>query len=460
MVEEVSAIAPPKTRGADARAYLESHGLVARIPTIRASDEGIIECPFLYYLQRRLGLGSALRWGEALNRGSWAHRRLEAIRMESKQAASHMSSALTKRLDELRGVCKTLDLSSESTLKVLDREEEDAKIATAWIEASTTYTNPTSGQLAGGWLHYFDKPYWHFVASEVVLSYKHPAFPKTISVVQLDWMLLNTETNLLWVLDMKTTSKIPYVRAQMCTVEFQPQHYLHVVDALLKSGELQAKYDLPPNTKLGGMIHLIIGKPTISFGQKDRAYSYSAESKRAKIHGTAKRHENAWLVEVKDVKAGKLYVTEGLKEEEAVKLLHTSVTTIPKKTLYGEPDPIHFQQRCANWYQGVGDYAHERTERLQGKTAPVCISTTQAAGVLDSVTTAEYHARLNRIYKLATAVPFPANFVRTHKGMETLSGLNDYADFFVCPVRDWPEIVRRKNFIQAFRDEDLTQEAA
>ena len=64
-------------KSVEARDWLESQGLVAKEPAIRSSDyETILSCPFQYYLSRRLGLVSALRWSAALSRGSWFHKRL------------------------------------------------------------------------------------------------------------------------------------------------------------------------------------------------------------------------------------------------------------------------------------------------------------------------------------------------------------------------------------------------
>lgn len=458
-------IALPKTRGRDAREYLESHGLVPRIPTIRSSDEGIIECPFMYYLTRRLGLGSALRWSEALNRGTWAHTRFEVINRDPDFAASYIRSKLVERTDELRAICKQLDISSEKALRIVDREKQDALTATAWVNASTHYRNPASNQLALGWTHAFKAKHWHFAASECRVVIKHDDYPKTPLVAQYDWLLLNLDTNTLWLPDLKTTSKIPYQLAQVFPIDFQTNHYITIAHNALASGQLQAEFDLPSDVKLGGMIHIIIQKPTIEFGQKDRRYHWTAQSTKKKVvvkEGRAVPFNDGWTVSAVDLVEKTQHVTAEtpLTEQEAVATLNEYVGVKPKKDYTGEADPLFYEQRCINWYLGVGDYEHERANRMAGETAPVMISTTPASDVLALANHAEYNRRLKRIYDLATAEPEPGNFVRTRGGMETLHGLSNFAPFFVAPVRDWPTIVERHNFIQAFRDEDLISEVA
>ena len=78
MPPNVQEIKPPEGWGEDAARWLEAHGMVAEVPTIRSSDyESCLGNPFGYYLTRRLGLSDALRWSEALSRGSWFHKRFE-----------------------------------------------------------------------------------------------------------------------------------------------------------------------------------------------------------------------------------------------------------------------------------------------------------------------------------------------------------------------------------------------
>jgi len=62
----------------DASDWLAHNGLVARTPLIRSSDSSLVRnCPFLYYLVRRLSIVPAIKNSEALSHGSWFHKYME-----------------------------------------------------------------------------------------------------------------------------------------------------------------------------------------------------------------------------------------------------------------------------------------------------------------------------------------------------------------------------------------------
>ena len=135
MPPEIESVPLPTGRGQDAQKWMEYHGYVDTTPSIRSSDyEGVLHCPFQYYLSRRLGLSPALRWSKALSRGSWFHKRLEFYRDTPETAALAMDKLLSDRLDELEEICQAIGIKGESKDNVLEREKKDVACASAWYQ--------------------------------------------------------------------------------------------------------------------------------------------------------------------------------------------------------------------------------------------------------------------------------------------------------------------------------------
>lgn len=446
----------PQTRGRDAQVYMESLGWVAQTPTIRSSDYNLIgRSPFLYYLTRRLGMVTALSWSKALNRGTWAHVRFEAMRFADSAVAGLFDVTLKKRVDELRGICKTLGVGDEKTLRILHRENHDAQTAWAWVNASCKYKHP--GMLSDGWLGLFRQDHWMSLGRELLMSCVDPSFPKTPLLIQVDNLMLNKAKNTLWVMDLKTTSDPAFIRAQFCPVEFQTRLYMNVIKNMLDSGKLQEHFKLPADVKLGGMMHLIIGKPTIEFGTKDRPFHWLSLSKRNGLTGVLKPFKGEWMCEIvttedrTELEPAQVFSIES----EGLAYMNEKTGKKPEKQYAGEPSAEFYQKRCENWYTGQGDYADKYDERQTPEGAPVVVSFTDAAEILDDDTIEEYHGQLEDIYRYATCVPQPRNFARSSDGMKKgLTGLNSFAPFFTAKPRHWGEIIEDGNFIQRFREEE------
>jgi len=449
-------IDPPLDRALDAQRYLEAHGLYTTVPHIHSSDLSLSADPFKYYLTRRLNLAHFLSWSAALSHGSWFHARAEHYDRDASEVHRLMSTALTARLDELRGLCTSRQVPSDKMHDLLLREERAAHAAWAYFEAVTSLRSHPSPSLACGILPYLDRPNFQTLATEVSLSYTdHANFPKCPLVCRIDRLVYNHKTNRIWILDWKTCTSSTHDRLQTCTIENQTRHYLYILYYLIQEGVIQDRYHLPSSAKCGGMMHIAIQKPTIKFGQRDRPYHYISEGKRSGISGEIHFRNNRWEVTFsligvrKPPKSKNLFHTN---ESLATEYLHSYTNKKPTKVFHGEPSRHLFLKRCLEWYKGEGDYLDEAPLREAQPTFNVSITPITE---LDEDAEGEYLDNTARVYSLATAKPFPMNFPRVGSGMTSHhSSLSPYAPFYVCPVRDWPEIILREGFIQRSREEE------
>lgn len=454
MPPTVQAVAPPAPQELIGP-FLESRGIVPINPTIRSSDFGLVDaCPFTYLLTRRLGLTSLLRYSEALSRGSWFHTALELTfqHRENETLRAAYAAVLDRRVAEL----KTLGahMGPAQLASVIDRERVDAKTSLAWYLASRTYTNFKVSSLRHPWPLQLTQPPFLWLGSEITLKCPLNTKPKLDRVVQLDALLYNQDTNRLWVLDAKTTSLRPWVRAQQCPYEPQTFHYLDVVDELLPS--LQTTYNLPTDCKLGGMVHLIVQKPTIEFGMSDRPWWFAATSKRSDLRATATFVPGkGWKLASLRLSTGEIVSSETdrpMPEYEASAWCEKTAGVQCKKEFSGEPDPLVYESRCASWYCGTGDYIDKAEERMHPEFTPINYSFTAASILLDTRFRTEYTARLDRVISFARAPLLLDNFPRTPDGMVDFSREpSPWAPFFGAPVSNWPSLMLQSNLVQKHR---------
>ena len=214
----------PKGKGASAKEWLEEQGLVATTPAIRSSDyESILSCPFQYYLSRRLNLVKALRWSAALSRGSWFHSRLELYQESTSFALSQMITWLEQRQEELKEICAGRGIHGEEQMEILDREEKDMYMAFSWFEAMQAFQVPGKGSV----VDYLNKPHWQLLGTEIVAEVNHSEYGRMIG--QFDMLFYHKKQNSLYIVDAKTTAGSAIDRLQTCPIEFQTQHYVHIL---------------------------------------------------------------------------------------------------------------------------------------------------------------------------------------------------------------------------------------
>jgi len=438
---------PPSDRGARAATFLEHHGLIPRIPPIRSSDLGLCgAAPFTYYLTRRLGLVPLFRYSQALSHGSWFHSAFELYALHpDAEARNRYDKLIEARLEELSLLCKGVGWVSDRLVTVLERERLDALSALTWYLASRDFKIPNNSFLSAGYEGYFAKPHWRLLGCETIgkVPYKD-----THLLAQFDRLYLNEKTNKVWIVDAKTTGAAASLRAQSFPCSFQLRHYLYILDRLAKSKQLHKTFDLPPGAGVGGMIHPIIQKPSITLGQKDRNYHYIAEGKRTGVSGTAQRVGNQWKVALTDGYSGSFSL-----EEMACNCLHERTGKKPSKAYAGEPCPLNYCKRVRDWYFSEGDYEGEQAMRQA--EPPVNVSAVSFGG-FDLDEEEEYLSQVEFIYSHATRPATPNRFFRTEDGMSTFGRPSHFAPFYLTPITRWPDIIETNHFTVLHREDETS----
>lgn len=447
---------------------LEKRGIVPQPIAIHSSDAALLDrCRFQFFLQRRLGLVPAFSISKALSHGKWLHKAFEQIDAPEADLRSHMARALKARTAELRGYGKALSLSTGTIAKEVAEEKHEAAEALAWILASRAFHLPKNKFLAQGWGGFLSPKKWRTLGSEVRILHKLPDI-HTPAVIAIDKLLLNRKTNRLWIVDAKSTSFPTVQRAKQVRAEFQPIHYLYTAQVALDSGLLHSHYELPANTTLGGVIHIIIRKPSIRFGSKDRDYVWHSAGKRSGVEGFALLKKGPirthWVVYLYDFDnavgtPNRVLSAPGFEspwaEGYAREKLYESTGKKPEKRYNDEPNVANYQRRCLDWYTARGDYADNAEEWEQ--SPPVNIVRSPSNFLLDPRRMRSYHWQLKRLDHFSTIDPIPGNFDETAAGIEAEDFR--YEEFYVNPVSHWPGIIVKQRLVQQFRDENIDPKA-
>ena len=402
---------PPKTQeikppqeGESAIPWLESYGLVAEQPPIRSSDyETVLGNPFSYYLHRRLGLSDALRWSEALSRGSWFHKRFEYCQLPDDQAGILLDKSLEERKEELTGICKEMNIQADERKNIIEREVQDFQVTSAWYDA-----------IKGKPMEWINQSHFRFLGSEIKAIYHDDRFPGTPLIAQFDALLYHEEQNSLWVVDLKTCGESPTDRLQTCTIEYQTQHYIEIARLLVASGELQESFELPADVRVAGMAHIAVQKPTINFGLNDRDFQEEEH--------TLKSGPRKGQVEI-------------------------------RRKYLGEPRYENYVARCKRWYAGEGEYEHAKVDREENP--PVNISYTFNRRHDPQDVNPEWYARTKMIHHYATIPPEPSNFPKSASSLRSFGKLSKMAPFYLTGVAQWINIIKELRLITLRRDEEV-----
>lgn len=450
MPPETAPVQMPKDRGRSARQFLETEGLVPRIPPVRSSDYNLaLTDPFAYYLRRRLGLTQALSYSEALSRGSYFHTLFALYdRDDRTQIYRRMCKA---RLDEINTICRDLRLSEDTRTVSVQNEQVDQAFATAWYSAFENLPC-IQGKSA---LHHLSSNYIK-LGAEVRLTWVDERFPKTRQVAQFDLLLLDRRTHKIWIVDAKTTSLPPLIRLSTVKEEFQTMHYMHALEWFLDRGLLHKQYGdrLPEDAELGGMMHMAVLKPSIQFGMADRDFHWESEGKRTGIAGRIMRTP----VNLKDQGD---YVIKWTANppypepfcgslDECLAELHKHTGKKPEKAYQGEPSIERYIERCMRWYKGEGEYL-DKAPDFQNDP-PINISFTHASTMLDKDWRADYLSRVAMIYNLATIEANPCNFHKNIDGLRMGATLHPFSPFYLTEPKEWPGLVQSQQFLVAHRD--------
>jgi hypothetical protein len=473
MPPEIPVLPPPPAGeyGHAAKEWLDHHGITSQVPAIRARDNSTArEDPFLYYLQSRLGIYPLFQAPtQACSRGNWVHSYLYNIRQDEATREDAFRRAVDDHIVEIRERCKSIGWDSDKLLNTIDEERLNARCARGWLMALSALTFPFMPKGLFAWLR---SPGMTPICAETTLAIDHPNYPKTKLAATFDLLYYTPNNNKIWVLDYKTSTPSPLVRGSTCRISFQSLHYRYILQSILESGWLHEQHPhLPRDLTFGGIVHVILQKPPLSFGQKDRPYYYRSVGGRAIPMATnpAVKHFGSGTVTPNGVlwtctlqsrsdKTQEIptepHHTKSFNDEHlAVKYLHEWTGKTPDCEYSGEPNPAYFAKRCLDWYRGVGSYADDHDERTQDP--PINLS--QVTGPLDNHELLWYDKHLNYIYSLATAEPLPCNFPPTDRGMTSRGGkLTNYAPFYATPVAEWPSLIRQAHMGIFHRDADFT----
>jgi hypothetical protein len=451
---------PSSSIPGSARKWLEAQGYPSSISkSIRSRDFGTVdEDPFLLYLTSRLGLTSPLDAGTACRRGSWLHVRAEARDKPSGFISSFMEQKIEDRIAEIREVSKLCNYSEEKRMRIELEVREDAVSAWTWFDAALQYRNPESSMLKDGLAAYLKR--FQSLAREIDLTYLDPRYPKVPLVITIDDLLYRPETKTLWIADYKSVGYSPLVRMAQVRIEPQPRHYAYVTQNCLS--ELISRFSLPPDTKLGGVIHICIQKPGFKFATNDnRPFHFYSLGARKKMHGRADFDAKLknWTVRARPLDEPLPPIVEDTTRvkdfQEASLWLQEACGKLPEKVYTGDPDRTIYTKRCVEFYQGVGEFAELGQKRLVEKDSAVNISSTSAALLLDSSSLDMYHRRLARVYHYATCPADPENFEQTGGGMIRYFRLSRWHKFYLMPVQNWPSLIAEYNLIQHFRNDEM-----
>jgi hypothetical protein len=441
-------------RGSAAYEYLLLQDINPVIPHIRSSDFGtVMSDPFKFYLRRRLGLVPALKRYEALDHGTWAHTHFEHMQ-DGPLSYQH---DLDKRLKEIRATGEKVGFSYDRIEEITDEAKNDCLTTKAWMEGAAEVKIPACGNV--GYREFFTNPdNFEIIGHEVKLSVP---CGETFCTIQIDLLViakktfrdLNIKKGLLYIVDLKTCKEATDVRAASCPADFQTWHYPITFARGMREGCYQSL--LPDVREVGGVIHLIVQKPTIRMGAEDRPYNYVSVGKRSGVHGECKpQADGSWSVwhtgpNPNAVAGSVTDGSDGVSEEAAFQALWDATGKKPDKEYTDDPDPKMYQKRVREWYLGVGVEPVERSDCL-----PVNISVTNGNIIDDPEIMEEYEKVLAMVEFYATCDPYPSYFPRNAKqGMVDWKRLSPYAPFYTQPVHEWPEIIARNHMIVEHRDE-------
>ena len=448
MPPEIEPAPLPTDRGRTARVFLESEGLVSRIPSIRSSDySSALSDPFGYYIRRRLGLTPALSYSEALSRGSYFHTLFALYDRDDRWQIFKRQCAA--RLTEINNICKDLRIAETARADAIQNEQIDQAFATAWYNGFENLPCLNNDSALDILSDNFVK-----LGAEVRLTWIDERFPKTRQVAQFDLLLLNRKTNKLWIVDAKTTAAPPLIRLATVKEEFQTMHYLHALEWFFTRGMLHKQYDLAPDVQIGGMMHIAILKPSIQFGQADRDFHWESEGKRTGVSGRIMRtpvnlqdqgtHVIKWT-------ANQPYPEPFCGNvEQCLEELHKQTGKKPEKVYQGEPSLQNYMDRCMRWYKGQGEYLDKAPDFVNDP--PINISYTHSSVMLDKDWRSDYLSRVAMIYNLATLEANPCNFLKNIDAIRMGSKLAHYSPFYLTEPKEWPALVQTQQFLVAHRD--------
>jgi hypothetical protein len=391
---------PPIGSGQSAIDWMSHHGYTPCTPNCSPSAlDTAMSNPFVYLLSSRYRLAPRYERIEAFSRGIWFHKRFEYLLYPDNEARTMMSRAWSLHQRNLLNDFRTSGVSRDKQSQILEEDRHDMQTTTAWFDAARTVPIGRHGTFE----HILKNGHFTILDQEVTLVHQAEARKSQGSYPlkgRIDGLLLNNRDNTLWVLDLKTTGKQtpPLDRMAQCPYDTQTLHYIRMLH--LMQGHIIDTYKLDPSTTVGGMIHLVVAKPPIEYGENDRPYT----------------------LDTTPLKSGP---NKGKPKNKRV------YSSVPNLAMY--------TARCREWFLGEGDYLHEAEDR---KLSPkINISYTKISPEFDHDDWFSYHQLLHNYERLSMG---PALLQRFYKHPSGASG--PYAPFYPAHPRDWPSIIQEHGF--------------
>jgi hypothetical protein len=434
------------------------------IPTIRSSDESLFfTCPTLYYIVRRLGLTPRLRQSEALTLGSWFHTYMQMSCEQLKPNPQFNDETMRLQLElvyrarerELLDACLASGIVGESQRSVLETEQRIAAMAQVFQRFALDMTLPDRSTTLLALLKNFRvleaEPRLLYCSKGLLLDELAP--PKLVA--QPDALLYHEDQRVIWIADWKTCAGSARTRLATCPHEFQTQHYLYITQQLLPL--LIAKYELHPDTKLAGVMHVALQKCPLVFGTKDRWHYHTAESKRSKRAGNAKPKHGGWQLVIACTETGTQITDIWVKDEDdAVAMLSEGVGVKTSREYAGEPSHDRYVARCSTWYRATGEYQNLAVERQPGDIIDISYTHNYLnQPAMDRGYSLSYFARLHKLVD-ASYLPYTVgDFPRRADHLRQWGKLNPYFMFYESDFSAWGDVASRLSMTPNHRDKDL-----
>ena len=211
----------------------------------------------------------------------------------------------------------------------------------------------------------------------------------------IDLMIRDKDSEEVWLVDHKTTSRNPLHRASTFSFELQPVIYRVLGEAHLRS------VGIPPD-RLVGCIHNVLRTPPIQFGREDREYT-----------------------EVPHV------LRSGPRKGE----------TVVRREYTGPPRFDMFLKRVTEWYRGEGQYA-DAHDRGRAPTLVQSWVRFEKGGVAP-----DDYAILEEVSRAARALPDPIRYYRQRTGCYAYETKCPYLDLCQSHYSLWPSLVEER-FVQ------------
>jgi hypothetical protein len=412
----------PAGWGEDVASFLAHHGYFAVTPHIRSSDFYLcLTDPFRYYVERRYGLRSAFDSPAALVHGSWMHTCFEVDDftqpvLSYEQLMARIRPTLEARLAELKVLIDTFNMSPETGRRILDTEEQDAQLVATWYTAARTIPFGHYRNFA----HFLGNPNFRILEREFPITVPGPDSSWPSFSGRMDSLLYRTDTNLLYVVDYKSTAKSCVQRLSVCPAEFQTHHYARLLLAVLPS--VREKHNLPADVRIGGVIHIAVRKPTIKLSSEDRSYKI--------VDFTPSRGPNKGI-------------------------------TRPQYEYEGEPSFTNYLKRVTEQYTATGRYVSDHVDRQKDPWVNTSFTPAHrpnpyaSPGILDSEMDFRYNTMSELIKRYATSPLRPDAFPQNPLTLVAsfADRLTPWGALALTHPKSWPSVIRDERLIITHRDE-------